>query len=193
MKTRIMSRHHTAGYSLIEILVVVVMAGILYSIAAPSWSAFNNSRRAGVAADQVLQSIRDSQNDARKERRSQILEFNPDAGTPGECDPNQFCYIRKGYSNAPIDELLTNVVGDNQIPQGEMAMRSFDATDVVVPAVIFDEHGNLDSDFIQQNNITLPITISVAIPENGNGARRCVIIETLLGATRSEQGDECPI
>ena len=59
----------TAGFSLLELLVVLAIAGILAAIAAPSWIAFSGGARLGAANDAAARSLREAQARARQRQR----------------------------------------------------------------------------------------------------------------------------
>jgi prepilin-type N-terminal cleavage/methylation domain-containing protein len=57
-------RHRQAGFTLLEILVIVVIVGILAAIAAPSWLQFLANRQVEAARDEIHQGIRQAQTQA---------------------------------------------------------------------------------------------------------------------------------
>ena len=61
-----MKKTSTGGFTLIEVLVVVVIVGVLASIAAPGWLAFINRQRANAVRDEILQVLQTAQSDASK-------------------------------------------------------------------------------------------------------------------------------
>ncbi|WP_448597413.1 pilus assembly FimT family protein, partial [Thermoleptolyngbya sp.] len=53
-----LTRSAAAGYTLTEVIVVVVMISVLAAIAAPSWVALLNRQRLSDATNDVLQALR---------------------------------------------------------------------------------------------------------------------------------------
>jgi prepilin-type N-terminal cleavage/methylation domain-containing protein len=167
----------TGGFTLLEVLAVVVIMGILAAIAAPGWLAFANSREANQLADQVLQRIRQTQTAANRNRRSQIVEFNPDAADPPE--------LRSGSARRNADTRTVEELGEGRLNDGVAALSAFNEAGDAIDSIEFDTNGTV----VAQGD--LPITIAVSVPADGSGATRCVVMETLLGSASIKQGDAC--
>ena len=61
--------HRQAGFTLLEMLVIVVIVGILAAIAAPSWLRFLTIRKVEAAQDEIYQGIRQAQTQAIAHRK----------------------------------------------------------------------------------------------------------------------------
>ncbi|NJL20519.1 MAG: prepilin-type N-terminal cleavage/methylation domain-containing protein [Leptolyngbyaceae cyanobacterium SM1_3_5] len=70
-------RSSAAGFTLIELIAVMVMIGVLFSIAAPGWLAFANRQRVNSVRDELLQEIRRTQTLAAQTRLSQQFTVIP--------------------------------------------------------------------------------------------------------------------
>lgn len=182
MKKRLPTHPSTQGFTILEVLVVVIIIGILMAIAAPGWLAFMNRQRAITAKDQVLQSVRATQAEAKRQRRRRPIEF-----------------LESAEAASGIPELEINgipqVLGEGEIVPGniELSAQDFQGNDVDV--LVFREDGTLS---VEANDYAdfgatppeLPVSIAVeAPPDSGN--QRCVIIDTILGSIRSESNDTC--
>lgn len=160
----------TAGFTLFELLIVIVIAGVLALIAAPGWLTFMNSRRADAGRDQVLQLLRQAQSQAIRSRRSQTVKFvTPD---------NELPIVEISGISQRIDG---QVVGATPRNFGLEVLNGDESCGAAEGCVVFNDRGNV-SKASTVINITSPA---------GSGAKHCVIVETLLGAMRSTSGDDC--
>jgi prepilin-type N-terminal cleavage/methylation domain-containing protein len=163
--------HRSAkGFTLFELLIVIVIAGILALIAAPGWLTFMNNRRANAGRDQVLQLLRQAQSQAVRSRRSQVVTFE----TPNDELP----VVTIAGISQRIDGQVVGATPENF---GLEVLESDPACPGNAGCVIFDDRGN-----VSKAGTVINVTSPAA-----DGAKRCVIVETLLGAMRSTSGDDC--
>ncbi len=173
----------TAGFTLFEMLIVVVIAGILALIAAPGWLSFANNRRAEAGRDQVLQVIRQAQAKALQTRRVQVVDFFTTANPPE-------------MRVAGVPQSL-----GAQLPSAQQGRTSFGLAVVgsantgcsagATACIVFDERGNIitaDGDPPAEEQGIMKVVVTSPA---GSGAKRCVIVRTLLGAVQNGSGDEC--
>jgi prepilin-type N-terminal cleavage/methylation domain-containing protein len=164
------SRHSNRGFSLLEMLTVVVIIGVLFAIAAPGWAAFANHQRANNARDQILQTLRMAQFDASRSHQGQSLFINTTADPPT-------LMVRP---TSAITGGTAQPLGNGQYGTGTVGLQ----TTGNLTQIDFANDGSLSS------NLTLPLTLTVSAP-SGSSTKSCVIIDTLLGAMRTNSGSGC--
>jgi len=166
------STRSTLGYTLIVMITVLVIAGILAAIAAPGWLSFMNSRRANAARDQISQVLRQTQAQALRSKQSQTVSFGGTTPTNVAVPPT-------------ITSLgVTDPIGNGQLDPNTVSLQAKNgATNIT--SLTFDANGNLKSP-----DLAPQIKITVTVPRD-TGAKRCVVVETLLGAMRSASDTDC--
>lgn len=162
----------TAGFTFPEILVVIVIATVLAAIAAPSLLGILNNRRTSTIRDDVIQAMRQTQEEATSRRSPQTMELDTTA------DPLPTILI-PGYGRKPV--------ADGTVPGNGLVItaRDGDGNENPVQQIQFDENGAIEPD-----TVVLPLVIEVTINNEG---RRCAILQSLLGTIRAESGDECDV
>lgn len=172
MDRLLLKRSNSDGFTLIEMLVVVLMVGILAAIAAPSWLGFLNSRRGNTANDEVLQALRQAQVQSIRTKQNQTVVFNTAANPP------------------TITALgATTVLGNGALKPGMAGMAIVNGTTSpkcsTTSCIEFNANGNI------VNELNDPgIKIVVTTPPT-TGSKRCVVVETILGAMRSAKDTDC--
>ena len=196
---------NTSGFTLLEVMVVIVMVGILSAIAAPSWLSFVARQRLNKANDTVLVALQEARREAKKTKRSYSVSFRN--------NPINRNIIE--YAVYPTKDLDGNEIKSNQIniwkPLGselginpEQFLVGTNLTDINegnadtvksvsgTKTIAFDYTGTLPKDAIT------PLKIVLATPKNsGNrqqqpsNLKRCVIIETFIGGIRTATNEDC--
>ena len=159
------------GFTIIEVLIVVLIIGILSAIAAPGWNAFISRQRTRTVNDGVFRALRSAQNNAKFNKEDVTVTFDP------ATDPPVI-----SITNKPNETLNAN----GEIKAGMVELVSGVCTDETCAIV------NTDSDItfnylgeVSANDV--PFIVTVSTPDDG--LRRCVIIQTLLGGMRTDEGN----
>jgi prepilin-type N-terminal cleavage/methylation domain-containing protein len=97
----------TAGFTLIEMLVVVIMAAILAAIAAPSWLAYLNRQRVNAVQSDLLQTLKTAQQEAIQRRETV-----------------DFAVTNNAIPTVTINN-VANSLGNNSSNPGNVALNSY--------------------------------------------------------------------
>jgi prepilin-type N-terminal cleavage/methylation domain-containing protein len=171
------SKNSIAGFTLIEMLVVILMIAVMFAIASPSWIAFINNQRVSTARGQVFEVLRSAQAEAKRTKLSREVCFDnnnndPRAATVQYTTSTTTCANRGISSWQSIGNLKAGTIRLNTAP--------------ATGRVIFDTEGNLSP-----TSAAVGYTITIR-PKSAPNPRRCVIIRTLLGAMTEGSGNDCP-
>jgi len=196
------SRKGDKGFTIIELLIIVLILGIFASIAAPSWEAFITRQRVRTLNDRVFQSLRLAQSEAKRTKRDITVTFNYDPNASPVVDPPTVKFTPPLATSGNNIQTLGN--GDRvqrldeggEIQPGTIALLT-NATaagdpDLPLNSIVFDYQGNVKK---------MPLSTNPAIPNarrfvvsvstvNGR-AKQCAIVETLIGGMRTAEGTEC--
>ena len=169
------TRSFQAGFTLVEVLVVVIIAAILAGIAAPSWLSYLNRQRAGSVRSDLSSAIRSAQQDAIQKRQAVDLKFSNDGGTP--------TLLVNG---------LPQPLGSDSRNSGNLSLSVYSVntagTKTAQTEIKFDYQG-----LPTGKDLELPFVISIK-PEgvsDTSDARQCVIVANLLGSLKTAQGAVC--
>lgn len=151
----------TAGFTLPEVLMVVVIAGILAAIAAAGWQLFGNNRLLTAAQDEIFQAMRQAQVQALQTHADRQASFQTASGAVQ-------------WSVHPPDALATEIYWQTLDPRVEIADPTTLPQAGQIYRVEFDYQGHVLPPF---GRLTLQV-------KNGGSSKRCVFVSTLLGALR---------
>jgi len=174
------SRKGDRGFTLLEVLVTVLVLGILSSIAAPSWLAFINNQRVRTVNDRVFQSLRSAQSEAKRSKRDVTVTFDLSA------DPPTATVNTVPPQTPPLQTVTFDAGGE--VKKGQVKLSA--ASCSVVPCTVattpltFSYNGIVDPTNLNNPKLPFVVTVSPAI----GGAKKCVIVETILGGMRTDEG-----
>jgi prepilin-type N-terminal cleavage/methylation domain-containing protein len=193
-----------AGFSLLELIAVMVMIGILAAIAAPSWLTFVNRQRINKANDAVLAALQEAQREAKKKKLSYSVSFKNEGNVPkllihqGTVPPSSgWKTLGEDMAFQPRQVLLyTNL---NDTTANKKASADIDYTQLGSGTITFDYMGtlpNVDFGTAGGSSDQLGLKIAVAVPNSGSSTsagnlKRCVIVDTLVGGMRTAKDSEC--
>ena len=167
-----------AGFSMVELAIVVFIIGILSAIAVPGWNAFINNQRTRTVNDAVFRALRSAQSDAKLKKKNITVTFKDDEDPPVVIINNIAQTLNaNGEIKAGIVELATGKCAADDCSNG--------FTTDTNTNIIFNNQG------VIENDESLPFAITTAIAE-GTGAKRCVIVQTILGNMRTAEAQQCP-
>ncbi|MBD2232612.1 pilus assembly FimT family protein [Phormidium tenue] len=174
-------KNQAAGFTLIEVLVVIVIAAVLAAIAAPSWQGFLNRQRVSAVKSDLLQTLKNAQQDAIQRRLSVRVVVNNAATLP----------TLAVNGNA-------QVLGENNNNPSNVRLRTYSVSstgvqDTTFDTVVFDHRGMptvaRSTTTTAPTSDALPFVISINA-ENAN-AKQCVIVASLLGSLKTAKNAQC--
>ena len=198
-----------AGFTMAEMIVVLLMIGILSVIAAPGWSAFINRQRLNQANGAVASVIQETRLQAKSTKGTYSISFRVNNNipeyiiypgipttTPITNPPANSVWIALGdtmtlrsrevflYTNLnPLTEYNTTTA-DRQIVQ----------TTLGTGTITFDSQGVLakkSSGAVSDTPLAIMVAAPVSTNDTASSVDRCVIIQTLIGGIRIAKDERC--
>jgi prepilin-type N-terminal cleavage/methylation domain-containing protein len=169
------SSKKTLGFTLIEVLVVMIMVGILSAIAAPSWLSFMNNQRISTSQSRVFSTLRDAQSSARKSNSTTTFTIGNDPAKGGYASTNrsQAQYLENGVQILSV----TKATAPTAIPVTSPLTITFNSQGL--PTLV---NGDPFTDF------PLRITLNVT---NSPNRKRCTTVTTILGSMNTGSDTDC--
>ena len=156
-----------AGFTVMEVLAVVLIMAVLAAIAAPGWSAFQRRFELNAARDRVYFAFKQAQSQAKLKKTSWQASFRMQG--------NQLQYAIHNSAIIPTAESWQTISQTIQIDHEETTLPTVNKGSFY--KVKFGDRGDLDT----LGRITL--IPKGAIPGE-KGIKRCVFASTLIGTIR---------
>lgn len=164
------------GFTLLELLVVVLMAGVLAAIGAAGWLGFLERQRVRTATEGAMAALQQARSTSQQQRREYQASFRELDGTVQ-------------YAIHPADDDASNAVWETLSTEVSLdtTATNFNQSTAVTPTVYrlqFTHQGFLKEGLGGQGRIVFK-------PKNESDDRACVIVGTLLGMMRMTTNDGC--
>ena len=165
------------GFTLLEVLVVMIMVGILSAIAAPSWLGFVNNQRISTSQNNIFQAIRVAQSDSKVRNASNDNRVRITFRTNQTDNAYRIDNVRTGAGDQSLEAGVTiSSIVPAVLPPGNAGQ----------PFIEFDSRGFV---YDPSNLLTYPICINLSV---ANSPRiRWIAIRTLLGAIATGSEGAC--
>lgn len=183
-KKLVHSKRSQSGFTLLETMAVLIMVGILAAIAIPSYLGLLNRQRLNTAQRQVYEIMRSAQANTKRERVGWAACFYNDK-------TRVLWSINRLPENSGAWDCTKSTNWEPLI--GENSKSITIETDKKYTTLTPDPADYYQVPFRYDGAVpaVTNLRVTLAIRNETNGIKRCVIVSTLLGALRNAQDKKC--
>ncbi|WP_017711154.1 prepilin-type N-terminal cleavage/methylation domain-containing protein [Prochlorothrix hollandica] len=163
------------GFTLLELLVVVLMAGILAAIGAAGWAGFLNRQKLNTATEEAVQAIRLAQTQATQRRQAYQVSFR------SEDNQAQFAVHPANIPPTRWENLNDQVALDMGVTFGDRITASPDPD---YDALVFSHQGFVETAIVGLEQDSPAANAALVFEMTTGTVQRCVKLMNLLGSIR---------
>jgi prepilin-type N-terminal cleavage/methylation domain-containing protein len=175
------SNSSSRGFTLLELLIILIIVGVLSAIAIPSWIAFWHRQQLNTANNQVYQAMRQAQSQARQQKETWQASFKEENGVVKWAVHQASVTPTTNYWQNFPDTILID--SESNLPN---AGNIFRVRFNYKGCPVYNPQDSCTNTTIRTKG---RLTLSV---KNGSNVKRCVIVSTLLGALRMSYEQPTP-
>jgi prepilin-type N-terminal cleavage/methylation domain-containing protein len=192
------SKRDDRGFTLTEVLVVIIIAGVLAGIAAPSWLTFVDRQRMTAIRSELLLKVKEAQ--AKSLRTKTLQSVVIDNPNPGVTRPTvSVVQSSRDVTGALVigtaDPGKKTLGGENS---SAFVLQVLPSTATSTAPLTFNYGGTVESPktalgslVTSANNTTALLMYRVKPRANSTSISACLIVDTLIGAIREVTDEQC--
>lgn len=157
------TQKRVGGFTLIETIVVLLLIGILFAIAAPSYFTWVNNKRVEDALTQVLGALKEAQSEALRKGKSCFVEIN----------------------NRTVRATTLPPASENCLPTGRRDLNPNSTVQITTNFQNTPPPPNPDRRLIFTYKKTTPNGGIIVLSSPDASRRRCIVVSTGIGIIRT--------